>query len=229
MLILFLILLTIKYNYNTLFLNLGTNIVQRRLIVSNIVSATLKIKGVRPLLLNAFTPEAIPLQKQEKTGVAGNDPEEWRKRVLITENRQLYVQPAYIFGCLRDGAKYTKKGRGSLQPFLTATLQIVDDQILIDRFLPDEGHLTCDSNQPVYLDVRSAKNPSTGARNVRYRIAASPGWIIVCTIEWDKTVVGRDEMKAVVIDAGRLVGVGDGRSIGFGRFALVEFVLVEEE
>lgn len=196
--------------------------------MSNLISATIKIRGTRALLWNAFTPEAIPLQKQEKSGVAGNNPEEWRKTVLMTEQRQLYLEPTYIFGCLRDGAKYTKKGRGSLQPLITATLQIADNQVLVDRFLPDEGKLTYDPPQAVYLDVRSAKNPATRARNVRYRVAAAPGWIVACTVEWDKTIVSRDEMKAVVIDAGRLVGIGDGRAIGFGRFTMEDFTVIEE-
>ena len=196
--------------------------------MSNLISAHIKIRRTRALLWNAFTPDAIPLQKQEKSGVAGNNPEEWRKTVLITEKRQLYLKPTYIFGCLRDGARYTKKGRGSLQPLITATLQIVDNQVLVDRFLPDEGKLTYDPREPVHLDVRSAKNPATRARNVRYRVAAAPGWIITCTIEWDKTIVSRDEMKAVIIDAGRLVGIGDGRTIGFGRFTMEDFAVTEE-
>lgn len=195
--------------------------------MSNIISATIKIKGTRPLLWNAFTTETISLGKKEKTGVAGNDPEEWRRTVLLTENRQLYIEPTYIFGCLRDGAKYTKKGRGSLQPLITATLQVVDNRVLVDRFLPAEDQLTRDPRQPVYLDVRSTKNPATRARNVRYRIAAAPEWHMEFKIEWDKTVISREEMKAVIIDAGRLVGLGDGRAIGFGRFHVENFTTDE--
>jgi CRISPR/Cas system endoribonuclease Cas6 (RAMP superfamily) len=66
--------------------------------------------------------------------------------------------------------------------------------------------------------VRSVKNPATRARNVRYRVAASKGWTATFTIMWDKTVVAREEMKAAIRDAGMFVGIGDGRSIGFGRF-----------
>jgi CRISPR/Cas system endoribonuclease Cas6 (RAMP superfamily) len=42
---------------------------------------------------------------------------------------------------------------------------------------------------------------------------------------WDKTIVDRTQMQAVLHDAGKLVGLGDGRSIGFGRFTLVSFDL----
>lgn len=44
--------------------------------MGNILNATVSIKGIRPLLWHAFGPDAIPLEKREKTGVAGNDPEE---------------------------------------------------------------------------------------------------------------------------------------------------------
>ena len=35
-------------------------------------------------------------------------------------------------------------------------------------------------------------------------------------------------MNAVVIDAGRLVGLGNGRSIGMGRFDVVSFEVKED-
>lgn len=195
--------------------------------MARLLTATVTIRGTRPLLWHRFGPDALPLEKQERTGVAGNDPGEWRKTVLVTKEGQLYVEPSYIFGCLRDGAKYTKKGRGSIQSMVAATLQVLDNKVLIDSFLPDE--LTTDDTQPVYLDVRSVRNPATKARNIRYRVAASPGWTATFRIAWDPTIVSRGEMEAVTIDAGRLVGLGDGRSIGFGRFEVLSFEIQEED
>ena len=196
------------------------------------LTAKVKIRGTRPLLWHRFGPDAIPLEKQERTGVAGNDPEEWRKTVLHTKEGQLYIEPSYIFGCLREAAKYTKKGRGSIQKLVQATVQVVDDRILIDRFIPNFNgglpeDITTDPDEPVYLDIRSVRNPSTRGRNVRYRVAAIPGWQTEFTIAWDATVVNRAQMEAVTIDASRLVGVGDGRSIGFGRFEVEEFTVGE--
>ncbi len=79
----------------------------------------------------------------------------------------------------------------------------------------------------MYLDIRSVKNPATRARNVRYRVAASPGWKTRFTILWDMTIVGRNEMEAVVRDAGMFAGLGDGRQIGFGRFSVERFEVSE--
>jgi hypothetical protein len=189
---------------------------------NNIVTATITICGVRPILFHAFGPDAIPLEKQEKTGVAGNDPEEWRKTVLMTKDRQLYMLPTYIFGCLREAARYTKKGRGSIQVSVGATLQVVDTRVLLDRFVPDEP-IPTDPDELVYMDIRSVRNPATKGRNVRYRIAASPGWRCSFTITFDKTIVSRAEMESVLNDAGTLVGLADGRSVGFGRFVVESF------
>jgi len=227
--------------------------------MSNIIRAAITIRGVRPLLQHRFTEASLPLEKQERTGVAGNDPEEWKKSAMVTETGQLFVDGSYIFSCLRNAAKYTKKGKGSIQTDVAATLQVLDDQILLDRFMPGypvfankEGGLQIpriglyeagdleakfditkaedpsrDTSAPVYLDVRSVRNPSTKGRNVRYRLAASPGWECTFKILWDKTLVNRAQMESVLNDAGVLVGLGDARAIGFGRFQTVSFEIEE--
>jgi hypothetical protein len=190
---------------------------------NNILQAKVRIEGARPLLWHCFGPDALPLEKQERTGVAGNNPDEWKKTVLMNSERQLYLKPTYIFGCLRDGAKHTKRGKGSIQTMVSATLQVTDNFILIDdRFVPDEP-LPVDPTLPVYLDITGVRNPSTKARNVRYRVAASAGWTCSFGLLWDKTIVSRAELEAVVTDSGRLTGVGDGRSVGYGRFEVVSF------
>jgi hypothetical protein len=107
-----------------------------------------------------------------------------------------------------------------------ATLQVIDDKVLIkDRFLPDP--ITEDSDAPVYLDITSVRNPATKARNVRYRVAASKGWELDFNIMFDRSIVSRAEMESVCRDAGALVGLADGRSIGFGRFEVVDFTAAD--
>jgi hypothetical protein len=193
------------------------------LLMSNILTAQVTIKGVRPLIQHKFGPDALPLEKQEKTGVAGNDPAEWRKTCMITKEGQLYIAPTYVFGCLREGARHTPKKRSSLMYDVSATLQVTDNLILLDRWFPGfpNGHAfdvknidppSDDPTQPVYLDICGVKNPTTKSRNVRYRIAASTGWTLKFNLLWDKTIVSRSQMESVIIDAGRLVGLADGRS-----------------
>ena len=206
--------------------------------MGNMVQALIKIKGTRPMFWHKFGPEALPLEKQERTGVAGHDPQEWRKTVMATKDGQLFIEPTYVFGCAKEGAKYTKKGRGTLMKPLAATLQVMDNRILLDRWMPGfPNGQECDLEKidppkrddtlPVYLDVRGVRNPSTRARNVRYRVAAPPGWECEFTLLWDKTIISRAQMEAIMIDAGRLVGLGNGRSIGMGRFEITSFEEIE--
>lgn len=206
--------------------------------VSNILKACVVIKGTRPLIQNHFGANAIPLEKQERTGVAGNDPEEWRDTCMVTKNGQLFLDPTNVFACLRDGARYTKKGRGSIQSLVAATLQVADDIVLIDRWYPSFPNKhefdpktaqppPTDKTLPVFLDISSVRNPQTKARNVRYRVTASTGWTLTFHVVWDKTIVSREQLQAVCIDAGTLVGIGDGRSVGYGRFSIESFEIVE--
>jgi hypothetical protein len=192
-----------------------------------LLKAKISIRGKRPLLFHRFSVDSIPLKKQERTGVAGNDPEEWKKTVLKTSNNQLYVEASYIFGCLRDGGKHVKSGRGSLQAKVASTLVVLDEIILMDQYLPPEEELTQDKSQPVYLDIRSVTNPGTKGRNIRYRIAAAPGWSINFNIEWESTIISRNEMRSVIESSGSFVGLGDGRSIGCGRFIVEDFEIME--
>lgn len=196
--------------------------------MGNIITAEVTIKGTRPILWHHFGPDAIPLEKGERTGVAGHDPEEWRKTVLFTPERQLYVEPSYIFGTIIGGARQVKKGRGSIQADVAATLQVTDDLVLFDRFLPAEP-IPTDRTELVYMDIRSVVNPGTKGRNVRYRIAAASGWSTIFHLLWDKTVVNRAQMEAATRDAGTLVGIGSGRKIGMGRFEIVSFVVTDDK
>jgi hypothetical protein len=140
--------------------------------MNNIIQAAIEIQGTRPLLFNKFGPDSIPLTKKERTGVAGNDPEEWKRRICWTEDRQLYLEAPAVFAFMRDGGRYTKKGRGSLQSDIVATVQVCEERVLLNRFLP-EGTLSADPAAPVYCDARGVRMSARSAWNVRYRLAAS--------------------------------------------------------
>jgi hypothetical protein len=187
----------------------------------SMVTAKVTIEGTKPLLWQHFTPEAIPLDgRTERTGRAGNDPEEWKRTVLMDAKRRLYILPTYVFGCLREAARHTKKGKGSIQALMAATLQVEDDFIFIDKRVVPAEPLPTSPTEAVYLYISSVRNPATKGRNVRYRVAARSGWTATFTLKWDCTIVAREQMPAVLTDAGNLVGLGDGRSIGFGRFVV---------
>lgn len=197
--------------------------------VGNIVRARVVIQGTRTMLQHHFGPEAIPLEKAEKSGVAGNNPEEWRATSLVDSEGTLYVLGTYVFGCLRNGAIHTKRGRGTLQAPLVSTLQVEEDIVKLNRSMPS-GDIThqsilnpVDPEIMVFVYVSSVKNPATKGRNVRYRLATRSGWRCKFTLQWDKTIISREQMKAVLRDSGTFGGIGDGIKIGCGRFEVLTY------
>ncbi|KUO78073.1 MAG: hypothetical protein APF81_25745 [Desulfosporosinus sp. BRH_c37] len=194
--------------------------------MSNVIQANVHIQGIRPMLIHHFGPDAIPLERREKSGVAGNNPEEWKHTVLMTDKRQLYVPSEYILANFRAGSRIAFGTRGGHVGKLAACLQIADENIYFNCFVPTNlnDYVNC-TDAPVYLDVRGVKQPTTKARNMRYRVALSPGWQSRFSIVWDKTLISREEMHSIVIHSGQFIGLGDGRAIGFGRYTVEEFNL----
>ncbi len=206
--------------------------------MSNIVTVRARIIGSRPLFWHKFGRDALPLEKREKTGVAGHDPEEWRRTTLTDKSGQMYLDPSYIFATMREGARMGghKVGKSGAIYAVQATLQITENRVMIDRFWPGYPNGQTfeaasvepppeDDDQPLYIDIRGVKNPNSKGRNIRYRVAASPGWSADFGLLFDKTVVATEMMHSILIDAGRLVGVGNGRTIGMGRFEVDRFVV----
>ena len=204
----------------------------------SILQAQIKITGIKTLAWHYFGIDALPLEAREKSGVAGNDPEEWKRSVLMDDERKLYLPPTYFFGCVKNGGKTVKKGKGNLLADIASTLQIIDDVVYIENGkgalqLPDppekiEASTRKNDLMPkCYVEVIGVRNPSTKARNIRYRVAAKPGWHCQFSMLWDATIVDRKSMETAVRNAGQLVGIGDGRgSIGYGRFSVDSFNII---
>lgn len=184
-------------------------------------TAEIKIRGIRPLIFNLFTVDSIPLTKVAKAGVAGNNPDEWKKSFSITDENQLYLESRHIFGCLRAGGKFIPKSRGTLESDVSATLQVNSERLLLNRFIDSLENVSKDPNNLVYVDVRPVAR--RGVKNIRYRLATSPGWETDFQICWDSTLISAQQMESVCIEAGAFAGLGDARKIGFGRFEVLQF------
>jgi hypothetical protein len=207
--------------------------------MSSILRAKVSVKGNRILTWHHFGIDALSPEAKERSGTAGNNPDEWRRTVLMDDDRRLYLLPTYFFGCIKHGGKSVKKGKSNLFLPIASCLQILDDLIYVSNggevlVLPESpekieaGTMRFEKLPPVYVEVIGVRNPSTKGRNIRYRVATPPGWLCDFTLLWDATIVNRRDMQAAVEAAGALVGVGDGRtSIGYGRFDVLSFVVQE--
>lgn len=193
------------------------------------VGAKISLKGTRPLLIHAFPLSGLDSNKS-KSGSAGKNADEWKDTSLIhPKTRHLFFYGSYILGTIKEGGKYIKVGKGSLAKKIQATLECADDQIIIkNRIAPEEKNMPIgDSTENVYIDIRSVVNPMTKGRNLRYRLAAKAGWECSTTVYWDDFAISKEQAKHAIELAGSLVGIGDGRTIGFGRFELMEFDMLD--
>ena len=75
----------------------------------SIICANVKISGTRPLLFNRFTEEAIPITKQEKWGVPGNNPQEWKNFSSNTTRTTLFGSHLYFLLFTRRRKIYIQK------------------------------------------------------------------------------------------------------------------------
>jgi hypothetical protein len=198
-----------------------------------IKKATVTIRGTRPLLMHKFNVEVLSTDRKAKKGSAGNNPDEWRETVFSDADGNLFMPGDYFFACLKNGALHTKIGRGTIQKKVAATLQIISEKAMLNRKLPAKiDELTVENwpklgQAPVYLDIRGVMNPASKGRNVRYRVACAPGWECTFECQWDETIVSSIHMRQVFEDAGILGGIADGRSIGMGRFEVLECQIVD--
>jgi hypothetical protein len=189
------------------------------------INATVTIEGTKPLLINTFPIDTLDVSKK-RSGTTGNDSSLWKKTVLARSNGQLYVFGSYLIGSIVGGGKLIKVGRGSLSKKVGSTLEILEPELdIVDRFLPDEEQITRLTTDPVYLDVRSVVNPMTKGRNLRYRVAISPGWQIKATLMWEDRALSAEDVKVCLENGGLFEGIGDGRRIGFGRFVVKDFAI----
>ena len=193
-----------------------------------------KVVGKRPLLFHKFNIDVISDTKKVKSGKAGDNPEEWKETVLQKDG-QLYIPGIYWFSCMREGSKYTKKKMGSIQKEFTSCTLVLSDISLLDRHLPDgwekmkAADMPLEPTNKVYLDIRGVMNPNSKGRNVRYRVACAPGWKTTYSFTFDDTIISQSQVTKVVEDSGKLVGVGDARILGFGRYDIEDCQITDHE
>lgn len=185
--------------------------------------------GKKPFFFHKFNTEVLTQSQKPKEGTTGNNPNEWKSTVWSEEER-LFIPDNYLFSSIVGGGKHVKVGRGTISKNLAGTVEITGARFYFsNRTLPkpieeiEEGDISKDPSKDIYIDMRMVANPNTKGRNVRYRLALSPGWEVEASCEFDDSVISPDQMKTAIECAGKFVGIGDARAIGYGRFN-IEFV-----
>ncbi|MFB5619506.1 MAG: hypothetical protein ACE5RC_00035 [Nitrosopumilus sp.] len=193
----------------------------------------IEIEGVKPFLFHKFNIESLQQLSKVKSGSAGNDPEEW-KISFFHNNGKLYIPSSYLNSALKNGAVNTKAGRGTLQKSWISAVQVEEEIIYFNREMFENWEETpadkipVDPLNPVYVDIRMVANPNTKGRNVRYRVALASAWTLKFHLDVDDEILSVAQVKKVVIDTGKLQGIADGRTLGYGRYKLNEFEIIED-
>jgi hypothetical protein len=173
-----------------------------------IKTASVTISGISPLLMHSYplTPiEAIEKKTKEEQAEFAS--------YRVPETKELYVPGVAMQRALVAGAAYSKgKGRASLAKPAAACLLIAQQYLGlgVSEFI---------------IDARPVVIPATKGRVVRYRPRLDT-WSISFELSYDDTLMTATQVRQIVDDTGKHVGILDFRPEKkgpFGRFVVTSW------
>jgi hypothetical protein len=168
--------------------------------------ATVTVEGVTPLMMKRYPEEPIPgFEKKPKEEQAE------LSAYRIPGSKELFIPGDAMQRALINAATYSKgKGRASLQKIAAACLAVLPERIGlgIDKFVVD--------SRPVVV-------PATKGRIMRHRPRIDK-WKATFGVEWDETELNAEQVKKIIEDMGKKVGLLEYRPACKGRFGKCKLV-----
>ena len=166
----------------------------------SIKTVQISIKGSSPLLMHAY-PMEMPEAMDKKTVADQAEIAAYRD----PDTHRLYLPGVAVQRCFVVAAAYSKgKGRASLQKNAAACFLV--DPERIDLGVKDYK-----------IDSRPVVIAATKGRIVRHRPRIDV-WEVTFTLEFDDTLLKEEEVRRIVDDAGKRVGLLDFRPAKNGPF-----------
>lgn len=171
-------------------------------------SVTIEITGSSPLLMHRY-----PLVEIE--GLNKMTPEQQAEHAAYRDEKtkELFVPGVNLQQSLVEAAAYSKgKGRASLQKIAAACLFVSETQIALGQ-------------KEFAIDSRPVVIAATRGRIVRHRPRID-AWKFSFTLEYDEVLLSAKQVRGIVDDAGRRVGLLDFRPAKkgpFGRFVVTSW------
>lgn len=166
-----------------------------------------EITGEAPLLMHSFP--VVPITAVEKKSVE----EQAELSAYRDPDKRLYIPGIAFARALVSGATYSKgKGRGNLSRIVAGSVMVTPERMILDP-------------QSYTIDSRPVVVPATKGRVMRHR-PRFDRWKVAATIEWDPNLMTREQLRKVVDDTGKLVGLLDFRPEKkgpFGRFVVTRW------
>lgn len=163
-------------------------------------NATVTLSGESPLLMHAYP--MVPIEAIEK-----KSPEEQAAYSAYRDpdTKELYVPGIAIQRALVAAAAYSKgKGRASLQKVAAACLLVTPERVSL-------------GTKEYTIDTRPVVVPATKGRVLRHRPRLDK-WQIKFTLTWDDTLLTATQVRRMVDDMGKLVGLLDFRPATKGPY-----------
>jgi hypothetical protein len=173
--------------------------------------ATVTIEGTSALLMKKYP--TVPIEGFDK-----KEPQEQAElsAYRIPGSKELYIPGVAVQRALVKAATYSKgKGRASLQKVSAACLMVLPEYIGLgtDKFT---------------LDSRPVVIPATKGRIMRHRPRIDK-WRGSFGLEWDETLMSEEQVKKIVEDMGKRVGLLEFRPSCNGPYGRSKIVKWEKE
>jgi hypothetical protein len=164
------------------------------------------IKGDTALLMHAF-----PMEPVEHIAKKTKEEQAELAAYRNPDSNELYIPGVNIQRTLVNGATYSKgKGRGSLQKSAAACILVTPER--------------CGLGQTTYIiDSRPVVVPATKGRIIRHRPRLDT-WHVTFDLEYDPDLLTEPQVRRIIEDSGKRVGLLDFRPEKkgpFGRFSIV--------
>ena len=166
------------------------------------------IEGISPLLMHAY-----PLQPIEGLDKKSSKEQAEHAAYRCPDTGELFIPGVSVQRALVAGAAYSKgKGRASLAKPVAACVIIGSERLTL-------------GTKEYVVDSRAVVIPSTKGRIVRHRPRLDK-WRASFDVDFDDTLLTADQLRRVVDDTGKNVGILDFRPEHkgpFGRFMVVSW------
>ena len=179
------------------------------------------IKGTSPLLMNRFTEEAelsvSSTTKKATKANKGTPREQAEKKAYIDEKGVLFVPGMNIYASIIEGGKFIKIGKAKAT---NSKSSLIPAAMILEEERCTLGTKTLE------VDSRSVVIPATGGRIMAYRPRLDE-WECSFTIDlFDPDILAPSDVRQIIDDAGKKIGLGDfrpSRKGPFGRFCVVSW------
>ena len=177
---------------------------------------SVEVRGIAPLLLNAFPVDFDPLGNATKSATVkaqDHTPREQAERKLYREGDMIGIPGSNVYAALIDAGRFQKIGKSKMT---TMKSTIIPGGInMVTAFCPIEP--------PDWeVDSRPVVVPSTGGRVLCHRPRFDK-WSLSFVLELDTDEFSVNQTRKLVDDCGRKIGLADfrpSRKGSFGRFVV---------